>query len=93
MFMYLWPYLQYLVNVNKLLWNYFAAIQDSVVYEFTWAAQAQNETFITTSYEYGRFSQGGSHKNLAGISPKKDLSQFQRKSAHAPQKELPKRKL
>ena len=36
---------------------YFVAIQDSVVYEFTWAAQAQNETFITTSYEYGRFSQ------------------------------------
>ena len=45
-----------LVNVKTTL-NYFVAIQDSVVYEFTWAAQAQNETFITTSYEYGRFSQ------------------------------------
>ena len=53
-----WPYLNVKTNVNKLLWTiYEIEIQDSVVYEFTWAAQAQNETFITTSYEYGRFSQ------------------------------------
>ena len=30
---------------------------DGRMYELTWAAQAQNETFMTTSYEYGRFSQ------------------------------------